>query len=82
VRRFGDGTAGFVDGPSGTARLSRPNGLALDLGSETLWVADTHNHAIRRIDLGTGEVTTVAGTGEKGQLLPTASIKGWIRVST
>jgi DNA-binding beta-propeller fold protein YncE len=32
----------------------------------TLYVADTESHAIRRIDLKTGEISTVLGTGEKG----------------
>jgi hypothetical protein len=29
-------------------------------------VADTENHVIRRIDLGTGVITTVLGTGTRG----------------
>jgi sugar lactone lactonase YvrE len=63
----GSDTAGFEDGPGGvggTASFNRPNGLAYDhLGN--LYVADTSNHAIRKID-GSGNVTTMAGTGTAG----------------
>ncbi|MGN6378818.1 MAG: alkyl hydroperoxide reductase [Gaiellales bacterium] len=62
--RLGAPDGGFADGAAETARFHHPNGLALD--GDTLWVADTGNHAIRRIDLAAGVVETVAGTGEKG----------------
>jgi sugar lactone lactonase YvrE len=65
-RRFGEGAPGFIDGAADAARLYRPNGLALDEQKGALFVADTGNHAIRRIALDTGRVTTAAGTGEKG----------------
>jgi DNA-binding beta-propeller fold protein YncE len=63
---FGDGEPGFSDGPAAHARFDHPQGLAFDAVSETLFVADESNHAIRAIDLGSGQVTTVAGTGEQG----------------
>jgi DNA-binding beta-propeller fold protein YncE len=62
----GDGEPGFVDGLGEQARLDHPQGLAFDAVSETLFVADEPNHAIRAIDLASGQVTTVAGTGEQG----------------
>ncbi|MFT5686323.1 MAG: hypothetical protein ACI8RZ_007279, partial [Myxococcota bacterium] len=65
VRIFGDGTPGLVDGPAASARFHAPRGLART--QNTLWVADTENHAIRSIDLESGEVATVAGTGERGE---------------
>src|SRR5215510_10085109 len=40
--------------------------MALSTDGERLYVADTENHAIREIDLASGRVTTVAGTGEQG----------------
>lgn len=46
------------------ARLSGPKGLAY--GPDTLYIADTESHAIRRVDLKTGIVTTVLGTGVLG----------------
>jgi thiol-disulfide isomerase/thioredoxin len=64
LRRIGAGTRGFADGTAGTATFNEPQGLAvLDDGSVV--VADTVNHALRRLDLATGEVTTLAGTGRQ-----------------
>jgi thiol-disulfide isomerase/thioredoxin len=64
VRRIGSGSRGFADGPSDTAAFSEPQGLAL-LDDGSVVVADTVNHALRRLDLTTGEVTTLAGTGRQ-----------------
>lgn len=61
-RVFGDGSAGLRDGGAGQARVQAPQGLAL--AGDALVVADMGNHAIRRIDLADGTVTTLAGTGE------------------
>lgn len=63
-RVVGDGAAGFADGPADEARFYRPQGMAEAEG--VLYVADTENHAIRAVDLATGGVTTVAGTGRQG----------------
>lgn len=50
---------GHVDGPTTQARLQHPLGIcALPDGS--LAVADTYNGAVRRIDLATGTVSTIA----------------------
>ncbi len=65
-RAWGDGARGLVDGLPGKARFFRPQGM--DLRNDALWVADTQNHAIRKIDLKTGVVSTVSGTGEQGRL--------------
>ncbi|MGW0860880.1 NHL domain-containing thioredoxin family protein [Streptomyces sp. NPDC002611] len=64
VRRIGSGARGFADGGEGTAAFSEPQGLAL-LDDGSVVVADTVNHALRRLDLTTGEVTTLAGTGRQ-----------------
>jgi thiol-disulfide isomerase/thioredoxin len=64
VRRIGSGARGFADGPADTAAFSEPQGLAL-LDEGAVVVADTVNHALRRLDLTTGEVTTLAGTGRQ-----------------
>lgn len=56
----GDGTCGSADGRGTAARLCRPRGIALDRQGN-LWVADSGNHLLRRID-SAGNVTTVAGT--------------------
>lgn len=64
VRRIGSGVRGFVDGAADTAGFSEPQGLAL-LDEGTVVVADTVNHALRRVDLASGEVGTLAGTGRQ-----------------
>ncbi|MFE0674429.1 NHL domain-containing thioredoxin family protein [Streptomyces sp. NPDC058867] len=64
VRRIGSGARGLVDGAPGTAALNEPQGLAL-LDAGSVVVADTVNHALRLLDLATGELTTLAGTGRQ-----------------
>jgi thiol-disulfide isomerase/thioredoxin len=64
VRRYGAGERGFVDGSAEHARFSEPQGLAL-LDDGTVVVADTVNHALRRLDPAAGEVSTLAGTGRQ-----------------
>ncbi|MER6428359.1 NHL domain-containing thioredoxin family protein [Streptomyces sp900105245] len=64
VRRIGSGARGFADGGPGEAAFNEPQGLAL-LGDGAVVVADTVNHALRRLDLATGAVTTLAGTGRQ-----------------
>jgi sugar lactone lactonase YvrE len=63
----GNGTQGFSgdNGPAITASIDSPTGLALDTANN-LYLADTHNHRIRRIDSSTGLITTIAGTGTQG----------------
>jgi sugar lactone lactonase YvrE len=58
----GTGTQGYSgdNGPAVAARLDSPQGLALD--TNNLYIADTHNHRIRRLNLTTGILTTIAGT--------------------
>jgi DNA-binding beta-propeller fold protein YncE len=63
---IGSGKAGRADGVKDEAQFDHPQGLALAPDRATLYVADTENHAIRAIDLATGRVTTVAGTGKQG----------------
>jgi sugar lactone lactonase YvrE len=62
----GTGEPGYSGdgGPAGRATLGGPKGLAL--AQRGLYVADTENHAIRRIDLDRGTITTVLGTGIRG----------------
>lgn len=67
---IGSGKAGFADGGASEATFRQPQGLALAANGNTLYVADTANHAIRSIDLATGSVTTIAGTGQQLTALP------------
>lgn len=64
MRRYGSASPGFIDGDGISAAFNSPQGMALR--DQYLYVADTGNHAIRRINLRTDEVSTVAGTGEPG----------------
>jgi len=61
----GTGVQGFNGGPGKSATFSGPSGLSVDADGN-VWVADTENHAVRRIDAKSGEVVLVAGTGERG----------------
>lgn len=73
----GDGTKGFADGiggPNGTAEFDEPSGVAVDT-SGNVYVADTENNRIRRIDA-SGNVTTVAGSGDVGWLIGTGGPGG------
>ena len=63
VRRSFGGAAGFEDGDPQSTRFRGPQGMALV--GDWLYVADTDNHVVRRIDLQNALVVTVAGTGEK-----------------
>ncbi len=67
TRLAGTGQKGFSgDGAlASQATLNGPKGIALSPDG-ALYIADTENHAIRRVDLKTGNLTTVAGTGERG----------------
>ena len=62
----GTGEQGYAGdgGPARQAKLGGPKGLAYSNGQ--LYVADTENHVIRRIDLKTGIISTVLGTGVRG----------------
>jgi DNA-binding beta-propeller fold protein YncE len=53
------GKAGYKDGIASQAQFDMPMGLAVDQGA--LYIADQNNHAIRKLDLTTFQVSTVAG---------------------
>ncbi|UOE36798.1 hypothetical protein MTP16_25310 (plasmid) [Hymenobacter monticola] len=56
--------AGFADGAGAAARFTRPLGVAVGPG-DTVYVADTGNHRIRKISP-RGQVSTLAGSGQRG----------------
>jgi sugar lactone lactonase YvrE len=64
VFTFAGGTRGFANGNRGSTRFDSPAAIAMD-ASGNLYVADTQNHRIRRIDP-QGNVTTIAGNGTAG----------------
>jgi len=57
----GPGYAGD-NGQADRAQLQNPNGLAID-GAGNLYIADSDNHVIRKVNAATGVITTVAGNG-------------------
>ncbi len=59
----GSGGMGRDDGDYRTATFDHPQGMAL--AGDWLYVADTENHLIRKVDLIEKTVATVAGTGEQ-----------------
>ena len=66
-RVVGNGLAGYSGdgGPAVDARFNWPHEVRVD-GEGNLFVADTRNHVIRRVDGATGIVTTLAGDGKPG----------------
>ncbi len=71
LRRIGTGIRGRADGGPESAQFSEPQGLCLlpdEVAAQAgygIVVADTVNHLIRGLNIDTGEVTTVAGTGHQ-----------------
>ena len=63
----GCGEAGYSGdgGPATRARFNEPYGIAVD-NAGNIYVADRHNHCVRRIDGGSGVVSTFAGNGSSG----------------
>lgn len=62
---IGSGQIGAADGPFDKAQFDHPQGMALV--GETLYVADTENHLLRKVDLAGKAVATIAGTGRQGR---------------
>ena len=60
----GNGVPGFADGEANKARFNTPTSLALSLDGNFLFVADTNNNRVRRIDLINNRVSTFAGGGK------------------
>jgi len=63
----GNGEAGYSGdgGPATAARLNEPYGIVLDHAGN-IYLADRHNHAVRRVDAASRMITTFAGTGASG----------------
>jgi streptogramin lyase len=63
----GTGKSGFTGngGPAKLATLSGPKGIAV-APNGNVYLADTESHSIRMLDVKTGKLELVAGTGAKG----------------
>ncbi|MGH9023480.1 MAG: hypothetical protein ACRDV9_10340 [Acidimicrobiia bacterium] len=66
TRLAGTGVVGFNgDGPARNTMLNHPRGLAVDTVGN-VYIADSENYLIRKVDT-SGNLTTIAGTGEPGK---------------
>lgn len=63
---IGSGQPGKRDGDFQSAMFSRPAGIAYDEKQDCLYVADSGNHLIRKVDFKSGKVFTLIGTGKPG----------------
>ncbi|HEY9695517.1 MAG TPA: thioredoxin-like domain-containing protein [Oculatellaceae cyanobacterium] len=66
---IGTGKPGWVDGDLEIAQFCEPIGMVFDYEQQVIYVADTGNHLLRKIDLKTRQVTTIAGTGTQSRYL-------------
>src|SRR3990167_5386546 len=62
----GSGVAGFEDGAALSAKFNKPTGITIDSSGKNLFVTDTNNQRIRKIDLVKSEVSTLIGSGQNG----------------
>lgn len=62
----GTGQAGYLDEKSPNAMFNRPAGIVYRAVNNSLYVTDNANHCIRRIDLSSDVVTTLAGFPQAG----------------
>lgn len=66
--QYGNAGEGFLDGNGESAAFNNPQGMVLV--DDFLYVADTGNHAVRRINIRTDDVDTIAGNGKAGTAGP------------
>ncbi len=68
----GNGESGCTGdgGPSIRARLNEPKGVTIDCHGH-VYVADSENHVVRKIDRTTGVISTVAGMSGEGHIRST-----------
>jgi streptogramin lyase len=73
----GTGKAGYSGdgGPAAEAQLKQPHSIQFGPGGD-LYVCDTGNHVVRRIDAKTGKISTIAGTGKAGPTPDGAPLAG------
>jgi DNA-binding beta-propeller fold protein YncE len=62
---IGSGAIGSANGDYDKASFNKPQGMALK--DQILYVADTENHLLRKIDLAKKRVASLAGTGEQSR---------------
>lgn len=65
IDRIGSGQKALKDGDYKTASFNQPRGFLA--AGDKIYVADTGNHALREINIGTRQVTTLIGDGTRGK---------------
>jgi hypothetical protein len=63
IKKIGSIVPGFVDGSLSDTRFNQPQDFAID--KNIIYVADSGNHSIRKVDIKTGKTTTIIGSGDK-----------------
>ena len=73
----GTGEPGFSGdgGPATRAQLRRPHSIAFDADGDLL-ICDIGNHRVRRVDIASGAISTLSGTGERVQTPDEAPLEG------
>ncbi|MBI2341061.1 MAG: redoxin domain-containing protein [Deltaproteobacteria bacterium] len=77
---IGSGETGLTDGGYAKATFNHPQGMAPD--GDTLYVADTENHALRAIDLKNKTVKTIAGTGKQADRFHSGGAAGSVSLNS
>jgi sugar lactone lactonase YvrE len=74
----GTGKPGFAGdgGPASLAQLRQPHSIAVDPTGRALLICDIGNHRLRRVELATGVIDTLAGTGDRQPTPDGAPLKG------
>ncbi|MGD1913140.1 MAG: thioredoxin-like domain-containing protein [Rivularia sp. (in: cyanobacteria)] len=76
LHTIGSGKPGLKDGSFSEAEFFAPQGMAFDEVNHILYVADTENHAIRKVDFKLQLVEIIAGKGEQSLNIPTLGDAG------
>jgi DNA-binding beta-propeller fold protein YncE len=69
IHVIGTGKRGLKDGNFQSCEFSAPQGMTYDSENQILYIADTENHLIRKIDLQKQIVETIAGTGKQSHVI-------------
>ena len=72
ILKIGSGQEGFEDGSFDAASFRSPKGLLYH--NEKLYVADNGNHALRVVDFKEGKISTLVGSGQRGEVIDSNEI--------
>jgi len=62
----GSSNLGYADGQGTAVKFYRPSGVTMDAGATFVVISDYFNNVLRRLDLTSGVVTTIAGSTSYG----------------